>query len=36
MYFREQQVLFLKWCFLIHGLVECEGVGEDLGHGLVM
>ena len=22
--------------FLIHGLGKCEGVGEDLGHGLVI
>ena len=32
-YFREQQVLFLKWCFLIHGLGKCEGVGEDSRDG---
>ena len=35
-YFREQQVFFLKWCFLIHGLGKCEGVGEDSGHRLVI
>ena len=33
-YFREQQVLFLKWCFLIHGLGKCEGVGEDSRDGI--
>ena len=31
-YFREQQDLFLKWCFLIHGLGKCEGVSEDSRH----
>ena len=32
-YFQEQQVLFRKWYFLIHGLGKCEGVGEDSRHG---
>ena len=32
-YFQEQQVLFGKWCFLIHGLGKCEGVSEDSRHG---
>ena len=26
----------LEMVFLIHGLDECEGVGEDSGHGLVI
>ena len=32
MYFQEQQVLFTKLYFLIHGLGKCEGVGEDSRH----
>ena len=32
--FREQQVFFLKRCFLIHGLGKYEGVGEDSRHGI--
>ena len=28
--------VFKSDIFLIHGLGRCEGVGEDLGHGLVI
>ena len=29
------RIVLKKKCFLIHGLGKCEGVGEDLGRGLV-
>ena len=32
----KNKYLCLKIMFLIHGLGKCEGVGEDLGHGLVI
>ena len=32
----KNKYLCLEMVFLIHGLGECEGVGEDSGHGLVI
>ena len=33
--FENNKFCFENDVFLIHGLGECEGVGEDSGHGLV-
>ena len=32
----KNKYLCLEMVFLIHDLGECEGVGEDSGHGLVI